>query len=176
MKKYVLTGAPSSGKSSIILSLEYEKKQPVIREAAEDVIKLYQAKGITEPWKLNDFQDKILELQLQRENLVNKKNYDEVFIDRGILDGLAYYQMMERKPSELIMKEMKKLEETPYEKIFLIEMINTYEKNLVRREQQEEAKILEQLQEKNYKAQGYEVIKIKNATVEERIKQILKHI
>jgi len=85
-KLYVLTGGPSAGKSSILLGLEYLRKETVVREAAEDVIKLHQSLGNPRPWELGDFQDRILQLQLQRENSL--PNIERVFLDRGTLDGL----------------------------------------------------------------------------------------
>ena len=48
IRKFVLTGGPGSGKSSIILELE-RRGEYVVREAAEDVIRLEQAKGIKNP-------------------------------------------------------------------------------------------------------------------------------
>ena len=47
MKKYILTGGPGSGKSSILLGLE-QQGETIIREAAEDYIKHQQAQGILE--------------------------------------------------------------------------------------------------------------------------------
>ena len=65
-QKYVLTGGPGSGKSSIILALEMQEEY-VIREAAEDYIRLRQAQGQPQPWTEADFQDRILDIQMQRE-------------------------------------------------------------------------------------------------------------
>lgn len=48
VKKYVITGGPGTGKSSIILALE-KKGEHIVHEAAEDFIKLQQARGIKEP-------------------------------------------------------------------------------------------------------------------------------
>ena len=177
MKKYVLTGAPSSGKSSILLALEKEFNYLIIREAAEDLIKFYQANGIKEPWLLEEFQDELLKLQLQRElSVENNKAYKEVFIDRGIVDGLAYYQFDKKELSSLMKLALENLKQKPYKKVFLIEKLGTYQKTKVRKESQEEADFLEKLQEKNYQDQGYEVIRIKSAPIKERVKEILKHI
>jgi len=98
MEKIILTGAPGSGKSSILKELEYVYGERIIPEAAEDVIKYLQARGDPEPWKNSDFQDKILRLQIQRERQVENLE-GRVFIDRGILDGLAYYQIDRREPT-----------------------------------------------------------------------------
>lgn len=47
MKRFVLTGAPGSGKTVIIRQLELEGFS-VVEEAATDVIALAQARGIAE--------------------------------------------------------------------------------------------------------------------------------
>src|SRR3989338_8639425 len=91
IRKYILTGAPGSGKSSILLEIE-RKGEYIVREAAEDIIKLNQARGVERPWELTDFQDQILDLQIQRENQI-PKNIERAFIDRGILGGLAYAKL-----------------------------------------------------------------------------------
>jgi len=167
-KTYVLTGGPGVGKSSIILALE-QKGYTVVREAAEDWIKLQQAKGIKQPWLEPDFQDQILKLQKAREYKIrNSKN--KVFIDRGTLDGLAYYQINGKEPSKMMKTEILKLEKDKrYEKAFIIESLGSCETNDVRRENLDEALKLEKLQEQNYKNLGYEVIRVPSGTVEERV-------
>jgi len=175
MKKYVLTGAPSSGKSSIILSLEYDLRKPVLREAAEDIIKFHQAKGLDKPWTLPNFQDMILELHLYRESLVEKAKYEEVFLDRGILDGLAYYQLMGREPTQFMKTALRRMRTKPYEKVFLVEMLGTCETNQIRREDQEEAAKLERLQGQNYRDYGYEPIRISPGTIDERVRQMIRN-
>lgn len=169
--KYVLTGGPGVGKSSIILALE-QKGYTVVREAAEDWIKLQQAKGIKEPWFKPDFQDQILKLQKAREYKTRKAR-NKVFIDRGTLDGLAYYQKDGKEPSEMMKTEIQRLKRYKrYTKVFLIENLGSCETNEVRRENLEEAIKLEKLQEQNYKQLGYEVIRIPSGRVEKRVELI----
>lgn len=172
MKKYVLTGGPGTGKSSIILALK-QKGEYVVREAAEDYIRLRQAQCQKEPWTEPDFQDKVLRLQLQREAKIPSKA-KRVFIDRGLADGLAYYQIAGKKPSRQMIKAIRKMKkERPYEKVFLIKNLGICEKTCVRREGMEEALKLEKLQEQNYKLLGYEVIKIPAGHLKNRIKKIM---
>lgn len=168
MKKYILTGGPGSGKSSIILELEAQG-EIVVREAAEDFIRLQQARGIAQPWLLEDFQDRILELQLQREKEIERTGRAGVFIDRGTLDGLAYYQILGKEPSEKMKLELRKHRtEKPYAKIFLIENLGACQTNQVRREDLAEALELERLQELNYRKHagyGRDVIRIEPDSV-----------
>lgn len=85
---YVITGGPSSGKTTIIKELE-ERGESVIREAAADCILKGINAGIREPWKEQDFALDILNLQLEREAPYLDLD-GRVFIDRGVFDGYAY--------------------------------------------------------------------------------------
>ena len=49
MKRFILTGAPGAGKTAILRLLELEGFG-VVEEAATDVIALWQAQGIAQPW------------------------------------------------------------------------------------------------------------------------------
>ena len=50
MRRFVLTGTPGSGKSSVIKELE-KLGHTVIHEAATDLIRTEQAQGIEHPWE-----------------------------------------------------------------------------------------------------------------------------
>jgi predicted ATPase len=166
MEKIVLTGGPGSGKSSIILGLE-EIGEAVIREAAEDFIKLKQAQGIREPWLQPGFQEGILRLQLQREARIPNEA-QRAFLDRGIADGLAYTD----PNSETYQRVLSAV--PAYNRIFLVENLGSTETNQVRRENYQEALEIERKLEEVYKTLGYEPIKIGPGTVQERIATILK--
>jgi len=170
MKKYILTGGPGSGKSSIILALE-QRGEYVIREAAEDYIKLRQAQGVKCPWKEPDFQEKILKLQMQREASINPAA-KRVFIDRGLHDGLAY----ENKGTAAHNKILKATFAVNYEKVFLIELLGDVDKTDVRRENNKQAKALECALDKTYRTAGYGLIRIAANQLTKRVKQILRII
>ncbi len=187
MKRYVLTGGPGSGKSSILVALELKGHQ-VIREAAEDYIKYQQALGVKEPWLEEDFQEKIFWLQRNREtiSLLKDNPYQPVFIDRGLYDNYAYepedtkfYKELEtfllgkgRKTS--ILRELGTTN-TLYTKVFLIEHPGSIESNEVRRENVDQALFLEKKLEEIYKTCRYEVVRIPFLPLEDRVKEIIKH-
>ena len=66
MQRFILTGAPGSGKTSILSHLR-QKGHTVIAEAATDVIAAEQARGTPEPWLDPTFIDKIITLQRARQ-------------------------------------------------------------------------------------------------------------
>lgn len=163
--KYILTGGPGSGKSSILLELEL-RGEYTIREAAEDVIRRSQADGIEMPWERPDFQERILQLQIQREKAI-PKGIERAFIDRGIPDGLAYAQDGTKTYWQIGAA-------IPiYDGVFLIENLGQTATNKVRRENQEEALKLERKFGSIYEALGYKVQRIPAGSVKERAKAIL---
>ena len=64
--RYVLTGAPGAGKTSILEHLR-ARGIPVVEEAATEVIARWQALGIAEAWREHDFCDAIAALQQERQ-------------------------------------------------------------------------------------------------------------
>ena len=62
MRRYILTGTPGCGKTSLIRALEMTGAS-VVSEAATDIIAYKQMQGVAEPWKNEDFIDYIIRLQ-----------------------------------------------------------------------------------------------------------------
>ncbi len=169
-RKYILTGGPGSGKSSILLELA-SRGQTIIREAAEDVIRLEQARGNPKPWELPDFQRKILDLQKLNEVWADYGTLpsSEVYIDRGVHDGLAYtsegtdiYNLIQRETQR------------KYAGVFLIENLGSIQTNDIRREDQAGALELERKLDFIYQSCGYLVQRIASAPVKERADMILE--
>src|SRR5258708_40013458 len=66
MKRYILTGTPGSGKTSILHELKRQGYW-VVDEAATDVIAREQGLGNSEPWLQADFLEGIIRWQRQRQ-------------------------------------------------------------------------------------------------------------
>ncbi len=170
IKKYILTGGPGSGKTSILNALR-TKGEYIINEAATDYIKQRQAQGVIEPWKESDFQKKILKLQLEREKNI-PSTIERVFIDRGLADGLVYVEP-DSKLSNQIIKESKK---NIYDRIFFIDPLYKVEKNEIRREDKEGALGLGAKLKKAYYQLGYELISVAPDTIAQRVRVILNNL
>jgi predicted ATPase len=169
-KRYVLTGGPGSGKSAIILALEFMGNY-VVREAAEDYIKLRMAHGQKEPWDEPDFQERIFQLQQQREQQIDP-NARIVFIDRGLPDGFAYALPGSNFGVRVVFSTFRQ----QYEKIFKIEQLKKFERGSFRKETTEEAHVLGEKLFRIYRELGYPVIRIADAPLDQRVKEILKHV
>lgn len=92
MRRFILTGAPGSGKTTIIRQLELDGFG-VVEEAATDVIALWQAQGIAEAWKHHSFIDAIAELQRRRQIRACRAPDEVQFHDRSVIctAALAVY-------------------------------------------------------------------------------------
>jgi predicted ATPase len=85
VRRYVLTGAPGAGKTTLIDALR-ERGHAVVAEAATDVIARRRAAGHREPWRDDGFLDEIVEEQLSRERAATG---EVIFFDRSPLCTLA---------------------------------------------------------------------------------------
>jgi predicted ATPase len=171
MRLYVLTGGPGSGKTTLLEELE-KRRHLIVKEAAKDVILKEQEKGIKEPWQRPDFQEKIVDLQLKRENDLPRGNA-VVFLDRGIPDGLAYCRFRNQKVPRNLYLAMKICD---YEKIFLLERLPDYEKTGFRAEEEEDAKKISELIKQVYEQLGYEVIVVPPLALKERADFVIKNL
>ncbi|WP_406344066.1 AAA family ATPase [Streptomyces sp. NBC_01578] len=78
MRRYVLTGTPGSGKTSILRCLA-ELGYGVVEEAATAVIARAQALGEDEPWMRTTFVDDVVDLQRQRQLETSSTSSVQVF-------------------------------------------------------------------------------------------------
>ena len=66
MRRFLITGAPGAGKTTMIRQLELDGFS-VVEEAATDVIVAAQAQGAVQPWTDPSFIDAIASLQRDRQ-------------------------------------------------------------------------------------------------------------
>jgi predicted ATPase len=174
MKIYVLTGPPSSGKTSLLLYLEYYFKQRVIKEGAEDYIKLRQAQGIREPWNEKDFQLGIFRLQELRFNSI-ERGIKRVFLDRSFVDGLAYIKDS-KEDNEVKRLIINKNNEIEIDIVFFIEPLKSFTKTEFRRESLDEIKALHKRLLQKYKEYDHNIIKIPPFNLKQRADLIMKKV
>ncbi|HHT9916362.1 TPA: AAA family ATPase [Legionella pneumophila] len=174
MKRYILTGTPGSGKTSIILSLEIQGKT-VVHEAATDVIAYKAMHSDMAPWEKIDFIDDIIRLQQQRQR-VCCDHKDVVFYDRSPLCTYALAQYLGFEPSSLLLDEIDRIQdEAFYEKqVFFINQLGFIKNNGARKISYEDAARFEQIHLSVYRQFGYECKLIPAATIPARVEMILK--
>lgn len=168
---YVITGGPSSGKTTVLRELS-KLGYLIYPEAARVFIDKEIAKGRRlEEIRADEgeFQRKALEMKRELEKEAPKDKI--IFFDRAIPDSIAYYQISGQDPKEVI----KVCQKGVYRKIFLFEQL-PFENDYARVEGSKTIKKLNKLLRESYEDLGYKVINIPIMTVEERVQKILKEL
>lgn len=168
---YVITGAPCSGKTSVIKGLA-RRGFNVVQEAARAYIDSqlnlgYALKEIKSD--ILSFERHILLAKVQIEKNLSKTQI--VFLDRAIPDSIAYFQLEGLDWKEpLDYSRMLR-----YKQIFLFDQL-AFEKDAVRSEDPMLATRIETLLEKCYLELGYPITRVPALPIDERIEFVLAHI
>ena len=168
---YVITGAPSSGKTSVICELE-RLGYRIVHEVARAYIDEELKKGRTiEQIKFDEiaFERHILYEKIKIEESLPKKEI--IFFDRAVPDSIAYFKSAGLNPNEPV----KKSNLVRYKKIFLFERLE-FEKDRVRSEDEVKAAELELLLMDVYQMLGYNIVHVPVLSVQERTDFILLHL
>jgi predicted ATPase len=176
MKRYILTGTPGCGKTSILRSLEVAG-YTVVEEAATDIIALRQAQGIAEPWTHPSFIDDITNLQRLRQMRI--ADVAEVqFYDRSPLCTYALSVWLGFPISKTLADEMKRIEkEQVYQKqVFFIENLGFCEPSAARKISFEDSLEFEKVHEETYCSFGYECLRIAPSDLTTRVEQIKRYV
>lgn len=176
-RRYIITGGPGSGKTSIINDLA-KRGYLVAQEAATDVIEEGLQQNLEDPWMADDYHIKISSLMAKRQKEIGNSPKDIVFFDRGHLDGITYILLQRRKlPQQVVDYVQSTIDEGFFDKtVFFIENLGVCEQASNRTETLEEALAKSRQIKQNYLALGYEVIDIPPDTIEQRSESIIRHV
>jgi predicted ATPase len=176
MKRYILTGTPGCGKTSIIRSLEVAG-YVTIEEAATDIIALRHAQGTAEPHTHPAFIDDIVNLQKQRQ--MRASVLAEVqFFDRSPLCTYALAVFLGFPISITLADEVERIkEEQIYQKqVFFIENLGFCEPTAARKISFEDSLRFEKVHEETYNSFGYECIRVAPQRLSARMEQITRFV
>lgn len=165
----VITGAPCSGKTSVICGLEQMGYQ-VVHEFARAYIdeELQKGKSIARiKADILSFESHILNKKVEIERSLPENKL--IFFDRAVPDSIGYYILEGLIPDDPI----KKSKLTKYKKIFFFERL-MFKQDEVRSEDDKIAAGLDRLLKENYQMLGYDIVQIPLLPVAERIDFILK--
>ena len=177
MKRYILTGTPGSGKTSIIHELK-SKGYAVVEEAATDVIALEQVNGNPEPWLQPDFIDKIVCLQKQRQLNTSTFPGELQLYDRSPICTYALSSYLGYPPSACLLEEMRRIEwENIYQKqVFFIENLGFCQPTEARKISFEASLTFEKIHVEIYTSLGYDLIKIPPHSLPKRAQSISERL
>lgn len=169
---YVITGPPSSGKTTV-LKLLSKKGFKITEEVARKLIDQELKKGRTlEQIRENEieFQKAQVNLKIQLEKSLSKN--EMIFFDRGMHDSIAYLKKC-GITDEYELSEIAKL--SKYKKVFIFDLLQ-YSKDYARTETAEEAKEIDSLLEETYIKYGHTVVRVPVMKSEKRMEFILNNL
>jgi len=169
---YVLTGGPSTGKTTLLAALGAHG-YVTAPEAARQVIDEGLAKGLTVAQIRRDeaaFQQAIFALKMQLESQLSAAAL--TFLDRGMHDSLAYFRYYSYKPTP----EMDKaFHASRYRKVFLLEPLPVFDRDYARTETGDFASRIQTLLFEAYAEYGMEPVTVPPVSVEQRVQFILQN-
>lgn len=170
--RYIITGGPGAGKTSII---NYLAKQGYMTmpEAATEIIEYDIKQGIEKPWRFNNYHSRVAHLNKQRQTQALKSEAPVIFFDRGHLDGITYILLQKRELCQDVIDFVKSSMGFFDATIFFIESLGFCQQGFARNETLEEALEKSYHLEHNYLKLGYTIIKIPIGSVEERAEKII---
>ena len=176
VKRYILTGTPGCGKTSILRTLEVAG-YAVVEEAATDIIALRHAQGIAEPWTHPNFIDDITNLQKQRQMRVFDRA-EVQFYDRSPICTYALSVWLGFPISKTLVDEMERIASAQiYQKqVFFVENLGFCEPSTARKISFEDSLRFEKVHEETYRSFGYECIRIAPSDLSTRVEQIKRYV
>jgi predicted ATPase len=173
VRRFVLTGAPGSGKTTIIRQLELDGFG-VVEEAATDVIALWQALGVAEAWKHHSFIDAIAELQRRRQIRACRAPDEVQFHDRSVICTAALAVYLGYPFSDLLSRELERVETGAiYQKsVFFIQNLGFITPTEARRISFEDSLRFERVHEEIYRNFGFELVFIAPGSLSDRVSAI----
>lgn len=172
MIRVVITGGPSTGKTSIVNQLS-DSNYTIFPEVARVIIKEQLALGSNKvPWEdVVGFSQIVLNQQIEDYNLASPAIN---IYDRGIPDLIGYLNYGKENLFEHLQLTAKEL---TYQFVFILPpWKDIYETDNERRESFEEANAIHQNIKEAYENIGYRTIEVPIDTIENRLKFILQQI
>ena len=173
-KRIVISGGPSSGKTTIINALEREGHY-CFHEISRELIKSAKANGIDQPF-LNDpekFNANLMQARIQQYKAAKKLQVD-TFYDRGVHDIVGYMHYGKQTIPKLFIEACNK---SNYDLVFLLPPWNDiHVQDNERYETFEQAKEIYNCLYKAYAEFGYQIIEVPTGSVVQRKEFILKNL
>ena len=174
MPRYVLTGAPGSGKTAMLRLLE-RRGYGVVEEAATDVIALEQALGYSQPGLSPGFIDQIVTLQQARQ-VAASAGPGPVFFDRSPVCTLALARFLGLPPSALLTAEAARLvrEQVYRPEVFFVRNQGFVTPTAARRISFSDSLAFEEVHERTYGEFGFRLVEVPPGPVPDRVAAVLR--
>jgi predicted ATPase len=170
MRRFIITGSPGAGKTSIIRRLEVDGFS-VVEEAATDIIASAQARGTVQPWTHPSFIDEIAHLQRDRQIRASHQPDEVQFHDRCTVCTAALAVYLGHPFSPFLAGELERLkEEAIYQhRVFFIRSLGFITPTAARRISLEETVRFEKIHEETYRDFGFDLVSVEPGSLVERV-------
>jgi predicted ATPase len=169
---YVITGGPSSGKTTTIELLARRGYRTTI-EHARHFIDTQRVTGRTVAEiraNQREFQRGILQMQIEQEQSLDP---NEVwFLDRALPDALAYYRFLAIEPEPELIAALKTVS---YRKVFILDLL-PLQKDYARTEDTEAQCRIHELLIEVYRSLGFSCERVPALLPEERVDYVLRRM
>ncbi|MFE9252814.1 AAA family ATPase [Streptomyces sp. NPDC007088] len=161
MRRYILTGTPGAGKTSILRHLAW-LGHSVVEEAATSVIAQAQAHGEDEPWTRASFLDDVVAVQCRRQRAAPSPADDVQFFDRSPVCTHALAVYLDLPLSPALGSELERVaREAVYEReVFFVRHLGFCEPSAARRISFRESLEFERVHEESYRLFGYRIVDV----------------
>lgn len=169
---YVITGGPSSGKTTTVQLLR-ERGHTTTIEHARHYIDLARISGQSvEEIRARqlEFQHGVLTMQLDEEASLNPDEI--VFLDRALPDALAYYRFLHLEPDAMVLSAV---EHARYKKVFVLDLL-PLARDYARTEDEHDQRVIHDLLLEVYRELGFPVIQVPVLPPTDRVDFILERI
>ncbi|WP_327003642.1 AAA family ATPase [Dactylosporangium sp. NBC_01737] len=170
MRRYIITGAPGAGKTTILAALR-GRGYAVVEEAATDVNLRLQALGRDQAWRDPEFIDAITLLQRERLEQPAPPATDVQVFDRSPICTLALAAYLGQPVTPVLAGEIDRVTaEASYQRrIFFVHLLGFITPTAVRRISLAQSVAFERFHEEAYRSHGFELVDVPAGTVEERV-------
>ncbi len=169
---YVITGGPSSGKTTTVNLLTARGYKTTIEHARHYIdTQLINGKTVEEIRKNQaEFQLGILDMQIEQEASLSPA--EVVFLDRAIPDTLAYYRFLHLLEDE---KLLNAIQAASYKKVFILDCLPLVQ-DYARKEDDVAQKKIHSLLTEVYESLGFPVSHVPVLSAEVRVDFILNNL
>jgi predicted ATPase len=180
MMKYVITGGACTGKTTMINELKRRGYQ-IVGESARIIIdseqvheKMNPAYDGVYPWTDNHaFQLLVVKLQKMLEDDIVNREFKHNFLDRSLVDGIAYAKIWKTEEVEGLREEIAKAR---YTTIFFLEQLGFYNMDEQRQESELVNREVHDKLFEIYTELGFDVVRVPPLPIDERVEFVLERV
>ena len=169
---YVITGGPSTGKTTLINDLNAKGYSTTIEHARHYIdTMINKGKTIEEIRENNQkFQSGVLRMQINQEAAIDKNEL--FFLDRAIPDALAYFKFLKLKITEELESAVKKCN---YKKIFILDRLPLI-KDYARIENKNDQMVIQNMITEVYESLPFTVVHVPVLSPSDRVDFVLNNL